>query len=145
MVLVTMSGESARDYENGRMPTQEELALMMTFNQELADAGVIVGGDGLRPTSKAFRVEYGKDSHVVIDGPFAESKELIGGYWIWQVESRAEAEAWARKCPLLEGDVLILRQVFEAEDFGDALGPEERAAWDRIDASIEEAKSETGT
>ncbi|CAN5697855.1 hypothetical protein BH23CHL5_BH23CHL5_22550 [soil metagenome] len=144
MVLVTMAGEAARDYENGRMPTQDEIALMMTYNQELAEAGVMQGGDGLHPTSRAFRVDYGKDNHVVIDGPFVESKELLGGYWIWQVESREEAEAWARKCPLSEGDVLVLRQIFEVEDFGDAMGPEEHAAWAQVNASIEEAKSETG-
>jgi hypothetical protein len=137
VVFVKLTGQAAKDYESGRMPTQDEIAAMMAYNEELAKAGVMVGGDGLHPTAKAVRVEAsGTGKPKVTDGPFAESKELIGGFWLWKVNSKEEAVEWASRCPLSEGDVLELRQIFDMEDFGDAIGPDEAAAWERVESLI---------
>ena len=137
VVFVKLTGQAATDYENGRMPTQDEIAEMMKYNEELASAGVMVGGDGLHPTPKGIRVEAaGSGKPKVTDGPFAESKELIGGFWLWKVNSKQEAVEWASRCPLSEGDVLELRQIFDIEDFGDAVGPDEAAAMERVDRLI---------
>jgi hypothetical protein len=137
VVFVKLTGQAATDYENGRMPTQDEIAQMMAYNEELANAGIMVGGDGLHPTAKAVRVEAaGSGKPKVTDGPFAESKELIGGFWLWKVGSKEEAIEWASRCPLSEGDVLELRQIFDMEDFGDAIGPDEAAAIERIESRI---------
>ncbi|MGE3798012.1 MAG: YciI family protein [Thermomicrobiales bacterium] len=136
MVLVKMTGQAAEDYENGRMPTQEEISAMMSYNQELAAAGIMQGGEGLHPSAKSIKVSHGEGKPVVTDGPFAEAKELIGGYWLWNVTSREEAIAWAEKCPLSPGDILELRQVFEMEDFGDAIGPEEMAKIKDVEQKI---------
>jgi hypothetical protein len=139
VVFVKLTGQAARDYENGRMPTQDEIAQMMAYNEELAKAGVMVGGDGLHPTAKAVRIEAATGGKPkVTDGPFAESKELIGGFWLWNVNSKEEAVEWASRCPLSEGDVLELRQIFDVEDFGDAIGPDEAAAMERVDRLIEQ-------
>jgi len=136
IVFVKLSGQGADDYENGRMPSQEEISRMMTYNQELAAAGIMKGGDGLHPTTKAINVAYGDGKPVVSDGPFAESKEVVGGFWLWNVASREEAIAWASKCPLSPGDSLELRQIFELEDFGDAVGPAEAAQIKDVEAKI---------
>lgn len=137
VVFVKLTGQAADDYEKGRMPTQEELSAMMTYNQALVDAGIMVGGDGLHPTSKSIRVEFGGGESLVSDGPFAEAKELIGGFWLWNVSNREEAVAWAEKCPMSDGDVLELRQIFDLEDFGDAIGPAEQAQIDDIASKLE--------
>ncbi len=136
IVFVKMSGQGAADYENGRMPSQEEISAMMTYNQALAEAGVMQGGEGLQPSSKSIHVAYGDGEPVVTDGPFAEAKELIGGFWLWKVDTREQAVEWARKCPLNPGDALELRQIFELEDFGDAVGPDEAAQIKDVEEKI---------
>src|SRR3954470_297998 len=119
MVLVKASDES----EAGVMPTGEVLAEMGNFNEELVKAGVMLAGEGLHPSSKAKRVDCTGGDRKVIDGPFAETKELIAGYWLWQVKSMDEAIEWIKRSPFQEG-VIEIRPVFEAEDFGDEFTPE---------------------
>ncbi len=124
MVMV----KASKDSEAGVMPKQKLLADMGKFNEELVKAGVMLAGDGLQPSSKGKRVRFTGEKRVVIDGPFAESKELIAGYWLWQVRSMEEAIEWVKRCPNPhEADCeLEIRQVFEAEDFGTELTPELR-------------------
>jgi hypothetical protein len=116
-----------KDSEAGVLPTKELLTEMGKFNQELIKAGVMLAGDGLQASSKGARVRFSGDKRTVIDGPFAETKELVAGYWIWKVNSKAEAIEWLKRAPFRDGEVEI-RQVFEAEDFGEALSPELRVA-----------------
>jgi hypothetical protein len=115
-----------KDTEAGVMPDEKLLADMGRFNEELVAAGVMLGGEGLQPSSKGARVLFSKGQRTVIDGPFAETKELVCGYWIWQVGSLAEAIEWVKRCPSpLNGDAQIeIRQIFEAEDFGAEFTPE---------------------
>src|SRR5687767_2058131 len=113
------------------MPRQELLSQMMEFNEELVKAGVMLAGDGLHPSSKAARVEFSGGERKVIDGPFAETKELVAGFWLWQVRSMDEAIEWLKRAPFREGAVEI-RQVFEAEDFGPEFTPELREQEERI-------------
>ena len=118
MVFVPGNGDS----EAGKMPTQELISKMMRFNEELVKAGVMLDGNGLQPSSKGARVRFSGDKRAVIDGPFAETKELVAGYWILQCKSLAEAIAWIRRCPNPhneDGEVEI-RQMFELEDFGES-------------------------
>ncbi len=122
MVLV----KANKDSEAGVLPTKELLTEMGKFNQELIKAGVMLAGDGLQASSKGARIRFSGDKRTVIDGPFAETKELVAGYWIWKVNSKAEAIEWLKRAPFRDGEVEI-RQVFEAEDFGEALSPELRA------------------
>src|SRR6476660_5744925 len=112
--------------EAGVMPDETMLSEMGKFNEELAKAGIMLAGDGLQPSSKGARVKFSGDRRTVIDGPFTEAKELIAGFWIWQVKSLAEAIEWARRCPNPTGEEgeLEIRQIFEAEDFGPELTPE---------------------
>jgi hypothetical protein len=117
MVLV-YPGKTA-DYEAGAMPSEKIVNEMMDFNEELGRAGVLVSGDGLRPTRDGARVSTSGGKPTVTDGPFAESKEILGGFWMWQVGSKEEAIEWAKRCPLEDGDVLEIRQVFEIEEFGE--------------------------
>ncbi|NED94299.1 YciI family protein [Phytoactinopolyspora alkaliphila] len=130
MVLVKASASS----EAGQLPTEEQLAEMMRYNEELAKAGVILAGDGLHPSSKAARVTFAGERRTVVDGPFSETKELVAGYWLWQVRSMDEAIEWAKRCPNPHGDhgELEIRPVFEAEDFGDEFTPELREIDTRI-------------
>jgi hypothetical protein len=121
MVLVKASPES----EAGEMPSQEELSQMTDFNEELVKAGVMLAGEGLHPSSKGARVAFSGTERKVIDGPFAETKELVAGYWVWQVKSLDEAVEWLKRAPFREGEVEI-RPVFEADDFGDEFTPELR-------------------
>ncbi len=125
MVIVKASKES----EAGVMPDAKLLADMGRFNEELAKAGVILAGEGLKPSSAGARVKFSGASRTVVDGPFAETKELIAGFWLWQVRSMDEAIEWARRCPNPHPSdcELELRPVFEAEDFGAALTPEIQA------------------
>jgi hypothetical protein len=133
MVIVKASEAS----ENGVMPTEHELAEMGSYNEELAKAGVMLAGEGLHPSSKGWRVRYDKDgASTVVDGPFAETKELVAGYWILQVSSPEEVLEWVKRAPFREGEVEI-RQVFEAEDFGEAYTPEIREQEDRIRATTD--------
>ena len=133
LVIVKASKES----EAGVMPSQRLLADMGKFNEELVKAGVMLAGDGLQASSKGKRVRFSGEKRIVIDGPFAETKELVAGYWLWQVRSMAEAVEWVKRCPNPhDGDSEIeIRQVFEAEDFGPALTPERRQE-QRISAEI---------
>lgn len=121
MVIVKANHES----ENGVMPTEQELAEMTDFNEELLEAGIMLAGDGLHPSSKGVRIRFNDDDRSVIDGPFAETKELIAGFWIWKVDSMDHAISWARRIPFREGEVEI-RPVFEDDDFGDEFTPELR-------------------
>ncbi|MGH2625020.1 MAG: YciI family protein, partial [Anaerolineales bacterium] len=106
-----------KDSEAGVLPDEKMLTEMGKFNQELADAGVMLAGEGLHPSSKGARVAFSGDKRTVTDGPFAEAKELVAGYWVWKVKSKEEALDWAKRIPFREGEV-ELRQVYEAEDFG---------------------------
>ena len=125
-----------KDSEAGVMPTEKMLTDMGNFNQELADAGVMLAGEGLHPSSKGARVKFEGGKTTVIDGPFAETKELVAGYWVWQVKSKQEAIDWLKRAPFEDTEVEI-RQVFEAEDFGEEYTPELREQDDRIREKIE--------
>ncbi|HEV2538608.1 MAG TPA: YciI family protein [Frateuria sp.] len=130
MVMVRATAES----EAGVMPSQQLLAQMTAFNEELVKAGVMLAGEGLKPSSQGKRVVFAGGRRSVVDGPFAEAKELIAGFWLWQVRSMDEALEWARRCPApFEGDCAIeIRPLFEADDFGEAFTPELRAAEERM-------------
>jgi hypothetical protein len=133
MVIVKASDES----ESGRMPTQQELAEMGAFNEELVRAGVMLAGEGLLPSSQGARVRFDKDGRTgVIDGPFAETKELVAGFWILQVSSREEVLEWVKKAPFRDAEIEV-RKVAEAEDFGDELTPELREKEDQLRATVE--------
>jgi hypothetical protein len=130
--------KASQDSENGAMPTEQEFAEMGAFNDELVKAGVMLAGEGLLPSSKGVRLRYDKDGRsTVIDGPFAETKELIAGYWLLEVSSREEAVEWLKKAPFKDGEVEI-RQVAEADDFGDVYTPELREQEERQRAAIAE-------
>jgi len=135
MVIVKATSDS----EAGKMPGTELLAAMGNFNEELVKAGVMLAGEGLHPTSRGKRVRFSGPQRTVIDGPFAETKELIAGFWLWQVKSMEEAVEWVRRCPNpMEGESEIeIRQIFEADDFGDEFTPELREQEDRLRADIE--------
>ncbi len=128
MVVVKASEES----EAGVMPSEQLLAEMGKYNEELARAGVMLAGDGLHPSSKGKRVRFLGEQKTVIDGPFAETKELIAGFWIWQVRSMEEAVEWLKRAPFDGGVEVEIRPVFEAEDFGDEFTPELREQEDRV-------------
>ena len=131
MILVKASNES----EAGALPSREELARMGAFNEELVKAGVMLAGDGLQASSKGARVKFSHGKTTVIDGPFTETKELVAGFWIWQVKSKDEAIAWLRRAPFDDAEVEI-RQIFEADDFGDEFTPELREQEDQLRAQI---------
>ena len=122
-----------KDTEAGVLPSTEILAAMGKYNEELVKAGVLLAGEGLHPSAKGARVKFSGGQRTVTDGPFAETKELIAGFWLIQVKSREEAIEWAKRVPFEEGEIEI-RQVFEAEDFGPALTPELREAEERLRA-----------
>src|SRR5947209_10138375 len=130
MVIVKASKES----EAGVLPSQELLTAMGKFNEELVKAGVMLAGEGLQPSSKGVRVRFDGTKRTVIDGPFAETKELIAGFWLWQVKSKAEAIEWLKRAPFGGGTEVEIRQVFEAEDFGAEFTPELRAQEERQQA-----------
>jgi hypothetical protein len=123
-----------KDSEAGQLPTQEGLTQMMKFNEELVKAGVLLDGAGLLPTSRAKRVRFSGTQRTVVDGPFAESKELIAGYWIWQVKSIEEAVEWLKRAPFDGGVEVTIRPLFDTEDFGDAATPELRERSERLRA-----------
>ena len=135
MVIVKASKES----ESGAMPDEKLFAAMGKYNEELVKAGVWLSGDGLHPSSKGVRVRFSGTSRTVIDGPFTETKELIAGYWIWQVKSKEEAIEWLKRCPnpMPSESEIELRQVFELDDFGPALTPELRAQEEQLRARLE--------
>ncbi len=132
MVMVKASKSS----EAGIMPDEKLLAAMGKFNEELVKAGVMLAGEGLQPSSKGARVRFSGDKRTVIDGPFAETKELVAGFWLWQVKSREEAIEWVKRCPnpMPEDSEIEIRQVFEADDFGAELTPELREQEARLRA-----------
>jgi hypothetical protein len=130
MILV----KASKDSEAGVLPSQELLTEMGKFNEELVRAGIMIAGEGLQPSSKGARVRFSGPKRTVVDGPFPETKELIAGFWLWQVKSKEEAIDWVKRCPnphLTDGEIEI-RQVFEPEDFGEALTPELREKEDRM-------------
>ena len=134
MVIV----KASKDSEAGVMPKQKLLAEMGKFNEELVKAGVMLAADGLQPSSKGKRVRFAGEKRIVIDGPFTETKELIAGFWLWQVRSMEEAVEWVKRCPNPhEGESEIeIRQVFEVEDFGAELTPELRKSEERMRAKM---------
>ena len=127
MVIVKANEES----EAGVLPDEQMLTEMGKYNEELVKAGVMLAGEGLQATSKGARVRFDGKKRTVVDGPFTETKELVAGFWLWQVKSKDEAIEWLKRAPFREGEVEI-RQVFENEDFGDALRPEVRDLEDRV-------------
>ena len=134
MMLVKANAES----EAGVMPSKELIAAMTTYNEEMARAGVMLAGEGLHPSSKGVRIAFKGGKRIVTDGPFAETKELLAGFWIIQVKSRAEALEWASRIPFTDGEVVEIRQVFETEDFpADVMPPEEKAREEALRAELE--------
>ncbi|HVK53325.1 MAG TPA: YciI family protein [Pseudoxanthomonas sp.] len=128
MVIVKADAET----EAGVMPTQAQLEEMTRFNEELVNAGLMLAGEGLHPTSRGARVRFDGRQRTVIDGPFADAKELIAGFWLWQVRSLDEAIEWLKRAPFDGGAEVEVRPIFEAEDFGDALTPELREHEERL-------------
>jgi hypothetical protein len=135
MVIV----KASKDSEAGKMPSQELLTAMGKFNEELVNAGIMQAGEGLQPSSKGARVKFAGDKRIVTDGPFAETKELVAGFWLWKCKSKQEAIDWVKRCPNpmpgTEAEIEI-RQIFEAEDFGAEFTPEEREREERLRAEI---------
>ena len=136
MVVVKANKES----EAGIMPSQKLLSEMGKFNEELVKAGVLLAGEGLQPSSKGKRVKFSGANRTVIDGPFTETKELIAGFWLWQVRSMDEAVEWLKRAPFDGGTEVEIRQVFEAEDFGAELTPELREKEERLRKQSSEKK-----
>jgi len=129
--------KASKDSEAGKMPSEELLAAMGKYNEELVKAGIMLAGEGLHPSSKGARVRFAGDRRIVTDGPFTETKELVAGFWLWQVKSKEEAIEWVKRCPNpmpgSEAEIEI-RQVFEAEDFGAEFTPELREQEERLRA-----------
>ena len=136
MVLVKANEES----EAGALPDEKILAAMGKYNEELVKAGVMLAGEGLHPSSKGARVRFEGGKRTVIDGPFSETKELVAGFWLWQVKSKEEAVEWLKRAPFDGGTEVELRQVFETEDFGANLTPELREQEERLRAQLESKK-----
>lgn len=141
MVIV----KATKDSEAGVLPSEKLLAEMGKFNEELVKAGVLLAGEGLQPSSKGARVRFAGKKRTVMDGPFAETKELIAGFWLWQVKSLEEAIEWVKRCPNpFEGESEIeIRQVFEADDFGAEFTPELREQEERVRAQAEQLRKST--
>jgi hypothetical protein len=135
-VMVVM--KASRDSEAGVLPSEKLLTEMGKYNEELVKAGVVLAGEGLHPSSKGKRVRFSGEKRTVLDGPFAETKELIAGFWLWQVKSMDEAVEWVKRCPNPDGDEheIEIRPVFEAEDFGAEFTPELREREERLRAQI---------
>jgi hypothetical protein len=138
MVIV----KATKDSEAGALPSEELLTAMGKYNEELAKAGILLAGDGLQPSSKGARVRFSGPKRTVIDGPFAETKELIAGFWMWKVKSKDEAIEWVKRCPNpMPGDSEIeIRQVFEAEDFGEQFTPELKEQAERVYTQVSARK-----
>jgi hypothetical protein len=139
MRVVVMVKANA-DSEAGIPPSTELLTQMTAYNEELVKAGIMLGGEGLHPSSRGVRIQFSGDQRSVVDGPFTETKELVAGYWLWQVRDMDEAIEWAKRCPNPTGEesVLELRPVFEADDFGEALTPELREKDEQLRSQVEE-------
>ena len=127
--------KASKDSEAGKMPSKELLEAMGRYNEELAKAGILLAGEGLQPSRKGARVKFAGEKRIVTDGPFAETKELVAGFWLWQCKSKQEAIDWVKRCPNpmpgTEAEIEI-RQVFEAEDFGESLSPELREKEEKL-------------
>ena len=136
LVIVKASKES----EAGQMPSQQLLAEMGRFNEQLVEAGVMQAGEGLHPSSQGKRVKFSGNQKTVIDGPFAETKELVAGYWVWKVNSIDEAVNWLKRAPFEGGAEIEIRPIFEAEDFGKEYTPELRAQDERLRAQMESTR-----
>jgi hypothetical protein len=138
MVIV----KATKDSEAGILPSEELLTAMGKYNEELAKAGILLAGEGLQPSSKGARVRFSGPKRTVVDGPFAETKELIAGFWLWKVKSKEEAIEWVRRCPNpMPGDSEIeIRQVFEAEDFGEQFTPELKEQAERVYTQVSAKK-----
>ncbi|WP_100961851.1 YciI family protein [Bosea sp. FBZP-16] len=134
MVLV----KATKDSEAGAPPTRELVDAMMAYNEELVKAGIMKGGDGLQPSAKGARVQFDGEKRAVVDGPFAETKELVAGYWLWECKSLDEAIAWVKRCPnpMPGPSEIEIRQVVDLADFGDAVSPEADAAWKRLKKEV---------
>jgi len=131
--------KASKDSEAGVMPSEQQLTEMGKYNEDLAKAGILLAGEGLHPSSKGVRVKFSGTRRTVIDGPFIETKELIAGYWLWQVKSLEEAIEWVKRCPNPHNEEeteIEIRQVFEAEDFGSEFTPELRDQEERLRAEI---------
>jgi hypothetical protein len=130
--------KATADSEKGLMPTEQMFLEMGRYNEELVKAGILLAGDGLQPSSRGKRVRFSGSRRTVIDGPFAETKELVAGYWLWQVRSMEEAVEWVRRCPnpMPTESEIEIRPVYELSDFGDAVTPEVQAQQDRLRAQI---------
>jgi len=136
--------KATADSEAGVMPGRELLTAMTTYNQELVDAGIMIGGEGLQPSRTGARVRFAGDRRTVVEGPFPETEQLVAGFWLWEVQSKDEAIAWVKRCPhpMPGCDAEIeIRQVFEDDDFGDELTPELRAQEGRMRAQLEKANA----
>ena len=131
--------KATRGSEAGEMPSERLMSEMMAYNDQLVKAGIMLGGDGLQPSSKGVRVHFSGRERTVTDGPFAETKELVAGYWLWQVKSMEEAIEWVKRCPnpMSEASDIEIRPLFAPEDFGEALTPELQEDWRRIQAEGE--------
>ncbi|MGH2395447.1 MAG: YciI family protein [bacterium] len=139
MILV----KATKNSEAGVLPSQELLTAMMKYNEELTNAGIMLAGEGLQPSSKGARVKFSGSKRTVTDGPFAETKELVAGFWLWQCKSREEAIEWVKRCPNPmpgEESEIEIRQVFEAEDFGAEFTPELRKQEERLRRRSEQQK-----
>src|SRR5205809_3637625 len=134
MILI----KATRESEAGVMPSEKLLADMGKFNEELVKAGVMLAGEGLQPSSKGARVRFSGAKRTVIDGPFTEAKEIVAGFWLWQVKSREEAIEWVKRAPFGDGAEIEIRQVFEMDDFGAEFTPELREREERLRAQSEQ-------
>jgi hypothetical protein len=132
MILV----KASKDSEAGVLPDEKLLTDMGKYNEELAKAGVMLAGEGLHPTSKGVRVKFSRGKHTVTNGPFSESKDLIAGFWLWQVKSKDEAIEWVKRAPFDDGAEIEIRQVHEAADFGEAFTPELREQEEQVAAQM---------
>ena len=144
MVMV----KATKNSEAGVMPSQELLTAMTAYNEELVRAGIVLAGDGLQPSSKGKRIRFSDGKRTIVDGPFSETKELVAGYWLWQVKSMEEALEWVRRCPDPmpgEESELEVRPVFEADDFGEAFTPELRDREQRIAQQISERQTRSAS
>jgi len=134
--------KATKDSEAGVLPDQKLLAAMGKFNEELVNAGIMQAGEGLQPSSKGARVKFSGTTRTVVDGPFAETKELVAGFWLWKVKSKEEAIEWVKRCPnpMPTDSEIEIRQIFEAEDFGAEFTPELREQEERLRAQIDQRK-----
>jgi len=134
MVMV----KATKDSEAGAPPTRELVDAMMTYNEELVKAGIMKGGDGLQPSSKGARVQFDGAKRAVVDGPFAETKELVAGYWLWECASLDEAIAWVKRCPnpMPGPSEIEIRPVIDIADFGEMVSPEAAATWERLKGEV---------